>query len=226
MYHRFFRPVKTSIAIAMLLTATACYGAIDIATMPRRGGGLTDNNDFPMVHIMVSQSGTTLSAMTGTHLTPTLRALPNGYMFMGDASVLNNQAYNFQYGWSAMAGIDVPAGGHVSIKLLDKSPALNAFAGGAYGGMMGGDYAPIWTNIGDTWDWSGAMSHNTYGVLNPTQNNYFATYEVYFADVNDNAIPGYTSANITLNFVPEPMTLSMFAFGVALLKRRRSAIMA
>ena len=60
---------------------------------------------------------------------------------------------------------------------------------------------PIFGTAGSSsrWQWYGAMAHNSYAVLNPTNTTMSAQYRIYFGDViTGDPVAGYDDATVTL----------------------------
>lgn len=210
-----------SLAFALALPAQAAF------VTPQMGGGqVAMMGGAPMKHLDVSFDGTDISVhIDDTVATPMLRPLtpPDAFDPSESWAVLNDKAYNFQYGWNPSGFITLPGGAGIWIQRLGQDPELEVYARPP---AIDPAYAPLFANDGDAWKWSGAMTHNAYAVLDPTRDTYTATYRVYIGDaVTGEALAGYGSTDVTLAFsatpVPEPATIGLVALLPVLMRRRR-----
>jgi hypothetical protein len=207
------------------LTAAPVSGAF---VTPQMGGGqVAMMGGAPMKHLDISFDGTDVSVhIDDTVGTPMLRPLsaPDEFDPAEPWAVLNDKAYNFQYGWNPSGFITLPAGSGIWVERLSQDSELQVYARPP---ATVPAYSPLFENDGDTWQWSGAMTHNVYAVADPTQSSYSATYRVYIGDATTGeALASYGSADVTLDFsaapVPEPAS-ALLAMGalLAVTGRRR-----
>ncbi len=164
-----------------------------------------------------------------------------------DWTVLNSKHINAQLGWMTTdAGSwTVPSGLAVWIKTLSVTGpgVLEVYEGGqgvmsALLPMSAHSLDPI-LGSGQAWKWfdpdvvagltappfpasgSGIMVHNWYATTTPGQ--YDVTYQVYVGDAETGAADGgYTPADVTVTYIPEPATLSVLMLcGMSALGRGR-----
>ncbi len=155
--------------------------------------GDTPHLGGPMKHILVSQQGMALLA--------TLEGDPNEVLVLQrydetygpPAEVLNDTAYNGQYGWLASGFFNLPPNSGVWVELLEQTPGLSTY--------QQGDFAPIFTTAGSSsiWRWNGTMVHNWYAVLDCGM--YEARYEIYVGDNAGNRLSEYQPATIRLRWI-------------------------
>jgi len=207
-----------------LMTAAPAHAAF---VTPQMGGGqVAMMGGAPMKHLDVSFDGTDISVhIDDTVGTPMLRPLsaPDEFDPAEPWGVLDDKAYNFQYGWNPSGFITLPTGAGIWIERLSQDAELEVYARPP---ATVPAYSALFENDGDTWQWSGAMTHNVYAVQDPMQTSYSATYRVYIGDATTGeALPGYGSADVTLDFgatpVPEPATAFALAALLPLVGRRR-----
>jgi len=79
-------------------------------------------------------------------------------------------------------------------------------------------YAPIFGTAGSStrWQWYGAMAHNSYAVLNPTNTVMSAQYRIYFGDAATGARDNYTNygdATMTLTWLVDLPVPPLYQFG-------------
>jgi hypothetical protein len=213
-----------SLACLALLSASSLAAAAYVT--PAMGGGQVGMGSAPMLHTDVGFDGTDLTAtVDGSHGVPMLRPLtpPDAFDPAQPWSVLSGKAYNFQHAWNPAGFITLPAGTGIWIERLEHSAGLESYLRPPAAPA----YAPVFGADGARWKWSGAMTHNVYAVLEPTESSYVARYRVYIGDAaSGEPVAGYGSATVrwdwTATPVPEPTLLASLAAGVALLLRRRS----
>jgi len=195
---------------------------------PQMGGGQVGMMGAPMKHTDVMFDGTNITLhVDDTVATPILRPLAAGDTFLDPNTVhtwdiLEGKAYNFQHAWNPGGFITLPAGGSIWVERLSQDAALECYLRPP----ASPSYARVFQADGDRWEWSGAMTHNVYAVLDPLQTTYSATYRVYIGDdVTGVPLSGYGSADVTWTWnatpVPEPASLSVLALGAAALIRKR-----
>ncbi|MCC7203503.1 MAG: hypothetical protein IT441_00355 [Phycisphaeraceae bacterium] len=207
------------LALPFAPTADAAY------VMPQIGGGQVGMMGAPMKHTDVSFDGVNISLhVDDTVATPALRPLepPDEFDPSLAWSVLTDRAYNFQYAWNPGGFITLPQGGSIWVERLHHDAGLEVFLRPPAAPA----YAPVFAADGDRWMWSGAMQHNAYAVLNPTQSLYTATYRVYIGDITTGQpLDGYGSAEVTWEWtatpVPEPASLAVLISAAAMLVRRQ-----
>ena len=224
----------TRIALLALLAACGIIRSAQAAyVMPQMGGGQTGMMGAPMKHTDILFDGTNISLhVDDTVATPELQPLtpPDQFDPAQPWSVLIDKAYNFQHAWNPGGFITLPSGTGMWIERLSAHEDLEAFLRPpAFSG--GAQWPEILAADGDRWKWSGAMQHNAYAVLNPTESLYSATYLVYIGDAVTGApVPGYGSAEVTWEWtatpVPEPSSLVLLGLGALAIawagKRRAS----
>ena len=110
--------------------------------------------------------------------------------------MLSGKAYNFQYAWNPGGAFSPPPGAAVWIECVSASPGLEVYDGP--GNKMENPprpYTPIFGTAGSStqWPWYGRMAHNSYAILNPTNNVVTAEYRVYFGDAQTGAPDAYSS---------------------------------
>lgn len=141
--------------------------------------------------------------------------------------------FNSQYGFlidSATSDFP-PDGTSIGIRLLSATPGLQAQF---YRATDPKSFTTVFTPSHDYVLWSGGMWHPVFTA--PGAGNYEATFQFFLANASTAsvadytttaaAVPGYSTANVTLQFtsVPEPSTLALLATGLGLLlwtRRRR-----
>jgi hypothetical protein len=195
-----------------------------IVVKTARGGGLDTN--APMVHVDIFYDYTAnqmRATLDTNYATPRLLALPAGYTFdsRSNYSVLNGKSYNYQYAWNPGGIFSPPAGAAVWIECLGTSPGLECYDGpGNKMLTIPRSYAPIFGTAGSSnrWQWYGAMAHNSYAVLNPTNNVISAQYRIYFGDATTGAPDAYNSygdAKMTLTWLVDLPVPPLYQFGAA-----------
>jgi len=200
------------------------HGSVAFAgyVMPMMGGGQVNAS---MKHTDVMFDGTNITLHVDDSVpTPVLRPLapPDEFDPAQPWAVLQNKAYNFQDAWNPGGFITLPTGGAIWVQMLAHDAGLETYLRPPASSA----YDPIFTADGDRWKWTGAMQHNAYAVLNPTQNTYSATYRVYIGDADTgDPLNGYGSANVTWTWsatpVPEPASLLLLGLAGLLHWRRR-----
>ncbi len=175
--------------------------AADGYAIPMLGGGQIT---APMKHADITFDGVNLDVhVDSTVATPILRPLTSPAQFDPAMpwAVLQDKAYNFQYGWNPGGFFVPPAGTGIWIERLATTPDLEVyFVDGPPASLP---YEPIFGTAGSppVWKWSGAMTHNAYAVLNPSKPAYEATYRVYLGDAATGvAVAGYGAAEVTFQF--------------------------
>jgi len=206
----------------LLLVATSTASAAYV--MPMIGGGQVGMMGAPMIHADVSFDGTNIGVVLDTsHDTPMLRPLtpPAEFDPAQPWAVLTGKAYNYQYAFNPSGFITLPVNAGIWVERISQDAALEV-----YTRPPAASYTRIFENDGDRFKWSGAMQHNAYAVLNPTESTYSATYKIYIGDANTgDPLDGYGSANTTWTWtatpIPEPASLGVLGLGAMLLLRRR-----
>ena len=199
-------------------------GSSQILVKPARGGGLDTN--APMIHadIFYDYASHQMSATLDTSKsTPKLLPLPADYTFdsTSNYAVLNAKAYNYQYAWNPGGLFTNPPGAAVWIECLGTSPGLETYdAPGNKTISPPRTYDPIFGTAGSStkWKWYGAMAHNTYAVLAPTNSLVTAQYRVYFGDATTGSRAGYESygdATVTWIWNVDLPTPPLFRCGAA-----------
>jgi hypothetical protein len=183
---------------------------------PRLGGGQVAAD---MVHIDIyydADANQLHTHVDDTYGLPHLRPLEAGLVFDPQVAfaVLTGKAYNAQYGWNAGGFFSIPAGAAIWIEQLDRSPGLEVYDGWG----RTGSYAPLFGTAGSPhlWQWSGVMVHNTYAVMDPFTNRFFAEYHIYFGDATTGSREGFLDlddAQVRLEWTVDPVE-EPFQFGV------------
>lgn len=208
--------------MAVLCAGTAMTEAAYVT--PQIGGGQVGMGAAPMLHADVALVDSSIAVTVDTsHGLPLLRPLeaPDTFDPNQPWAVLEGKAYNFQYAWNPAGFITLPDGAGIWVERLHHDTGLEAYLRPP----AAPSYAPVFEADGERWQWSGAMTHNVYAVLNPTQETYSATYYIYLGDaVTGDPLDGYEGAEVTWQWqavpVPEPMSLGLLAFGGLLVLRR------
>lgn len=201
------------------IVATVALGTTAIAapTWPNNVG-------TPMRHIMVSLDNGVLNAHVEGGTDPVDMEMFPGQTYFEPAGVLESKAYSDQFGWMAAGFLDLGPGNSIAIRAIDATPGLETYEGGRRMLKDQHTYAPIFGTSGssDTWVWDGTMTHHWYAAASPGA--YQATYRVFVADSNGNAVAGFADAFATLHFraVPAPGPAFVLAgFGTLAARRRR-----
>jgi len=224
--------------ILLFFAAALPLRAADLSAIP------TPMAQGGMIHVYVSfqdvlSNSFSVSTDAGT---PTLKPLslwapgdnflPSDPWYTALSPSVQSRAFNSQYGFlidSATSDF-LPAGNSIGIRLLSASPGLQAHF---YRGTDPKSFTEVFSPSRDYVLWSGNMWHPVFSA--PGAGNYEATFQFFVANaattsVADfttaaSAVPGYSTANVTLQFtaVPEPSTLALVVvgFGAFILSRRR-----
>jgi len=210
---KMFRPLLGLILAGGL---TAWPAAAQTYVTPMMGGGQVS---APMVHIDIyyDAGANQLHALVDdSQETPMLRPLEPGYAFdpLQPYAVLNEKAYNFQYGWNVGGFFSLPPGSKIWIELMDSSPNLETYEEYTYAPIFGTGGSPR------LWMWAGRMVHNTYAVHPPPVSRLFAEYHIFFGDENTGSRTNFMEFDDTLvqlewTVVPleDPMTFRFGALG-------------
>lgn len=191
---------------------------------PQIGGGQVGMGSAPMKHADVMFDGASITVhVDETVETPLLRPLtpPDEFDPAQPWAVLQNKAYNFQYAWNPGGFITLPGGTGIWIERVHHDAGLECYLRPPASSL----YEPVFTADGSRWQWSGAMQHNVYAVLNPAENQYSATYRVYIGDVaTGDPLTAYGSAQVTWTWnatpVPEPGCAGVMGLAAAALAGR------
>ncbi len=144
-----------------------------------------------MLHLLVSQNGTTLAIDFETPVFGPLPLVRTGDTYTGPGSVLNGRGFNAQYGWLANGFFNLPFGSAVFVEAdrVDRGLAFHdAFS-----------FEPILTTAGSSpvWAWTGVMTHNWVSATRPGV--YEADLTVFVGDAQTGApLAGWTGASVTL----------------------------
>ncbi|MFI4881198.1 MAG: GC-type dockerin domain-anchored protein [Phycisphaerales bacterium JB064] len=172
---------RTISTLFVLATSTAA-----LAQTPQMGG--------PMKHIMVGMDGAQVMAMN-PHA-EAMELVDYGETYPGAAAVLDGTAYNAQYGWMAMAGLELPAGASLWIELLDATDGLMVYKGGTFEPLHGTDGSTM------AFQWDGRMLHNWWAATEV--GSYQAGMLVYLGDASGEPIAGYEPGRVTLRWTYRP----------------------
>lgn len=159
-----------------------------------------------MKHADVTLVGSALVVrLDETVPTPQLRSLAPEDQFDPNMpwAALEGTNHNFQYGWNPSGFWAPPSGAGVWVELLEATPGLLTYEAIF---PVSGTYDPLFGNSGSSlrWQWSGAMTHNAYAVVNPTRSRYEASYRVYIGDATTGEpTPGYEPAEVTFQWVAD-----------------------
>jgi len=179
--------IRTCFTVLVLSTTTAVH-----AQSPQMGG--------PMRHVMLGVDGDRVMVMN-PHAEP-MEMRNYGATYPGAASVLDGTAYNAQYGWMAMAGLDLPAGASIWIELEDATEGLMVYRGGTFAPIHGTDGSAM----GFAWD--GRMLHNWWTTTEV--GSYQAELLVYIGDAAGAPIEGYQAGRTTLQWIHRPACTADF----------------
>jgi hypothetical protein len=131
--------------------------------------------------------------------------------------------FNGQYGFLIESSTSdfLPSGTSIGIQMLSATPGLQAHF---YRGTDPKAFTPVFTPSHDYVLWNGNMWHPVFTA--PGAGNYEATFRFFLANASATsvadfsttagAVPGYSTADVTLQFtsVPEPSTLLLLAAGL------------
>ncbi len=204
----FFCRRRATIGALAMIGLCTCASATAAFVEPMMGGGQITQGEAAMKHADISFLGGELSVVVDdTVATPKLTPLNPADQFDLDGTwgMINQHAYNFQYGWNR-GDIDAlpPVGSWIWIEQLDASPGLKTYQRPP---ASPEGQAIFSTNGSSTrWRWSGEMTHNLYAVGSPTQSTYFATYNVYIGDdLTGEPNPNFAPAQVTFEFSATPI---------------------
>ncbi|MGP1273261.1 MAG: hypothetical protein ACTS22_07995 [Phycisphaerales bacterium] len=216
--------------------------ALAVLSAPSASAGPVPVDPSDMLHLLVSQNGTSLALEFETPVFETPELVNYGEGYSGPGSVLNGTGYNAQYGWLADGFFSLPLGSAIFVRPVSIDPGLlfyDAFS-----------FAPILSTSGspDAWRWTGQMTHNWVAAYRP--GSYEATLEVFVGNAASAApVPGWGTASIDLEWfmagdlvtgptvagellrassvravlgpVPTPGSVMAFGVGALVLVRRR-----
>ena len=192
--------MRRLLALFLLVSGQSCLAAY---VTPQMGGGSVGQASAPMKHADIHLFGQQLLvSLDNSIATPELRGLtpPDEFDPNQPWNVLNDKAYNFQFGWNLGGFIPLPFDTGIWIEQTDSSPELEIYDRSP--ATLG--YEPIFgtNDSSKKWQWSGSMTHNVYAVANPQKENYFAEYLVYVGDSDTGtAIESYLPTTVRFNFV-------------------------
>jgi hypothetical protein len=218
--------------LVLLCAAALPLRAADLASIPSpmaQGG---------MIHVYVSfqdvlSNSFNVSTDAGTpQLKPLSLWAPGDNFLPADPwySALSPSAqglpFNSQYGFLVNSATSdfPPAGTSIGIRLLSATPGLQARF---YRGTDPKSFTPVFLPAHDYVLWNGNMWHPVFTA--PGAGYYEATFQFFLADASATsvadftttagALPGYSTAEITLQFssVPEPSGLALLAGGLGVL---------
>ena len=180
--------IRNTITIACTLAATGAA----LAQTPRMGG--------PMRHVMLGLDGDRVMAMN-PHAEP-MELQNYGETYSGAAAVLDDTAYNGQYGWMAMAGLTLPAGASLWIELEDASDGVMVYRGGSFAPLHGTDGSAM------AFEWDGRMLHNWWAATEV--GSYEADMLIYVGDASGAPVADYEPARTTLRWIYRPACIADF----------------
>jgi hypothetical protein len=174
--------------------------------IPMMGGGQVGMASAAMKHLDISFDGSGIHVHVDDSIaTPRMRPLPEGIQFSETSpwAMLQDKAYNFQFGWNAGGFISLPPGTGIWIEHVQSTPGLEVYsrppANPAWAPILGTDNSPL------RWKWSGAMTHNVYAVLDPSLTEYVAEYRVYVGDATSGTPrEAFSSDLVTLTLLADP----------------------
>lgn len=174
---------------ACLLGAVLCVSGAH-AAQPQLGG--------PMKHLLVTLEGGAINVdFESGNPSEVLELQVYEEEYDAPADVLNDRAYNGQFGWLAGGFISLPPGAGIWVEALAQTDGLTSYEQGTY--------APMFTTEGSPsrWPWTGAMTHNWYAADAP--GDYEATYTVYVGDAAGEPDPSFQAGFVTIMWmIPEP----------------------
>ena len=203
-----------------IIIASTIAAAATIAT-----AGLPNAHTWPMEHIMIPMDASNaLHAHVATSPTTPIELLRfEGETYDNNASALDDTYYSDQYGWVLDGIVDPGFGNSIWIEMTSQTTGLETYEGGRR--MMIGDqsFNSIFGTDGssEAWQWSGMMTHNWYAAAE--LGDYEATYSIYVGDSAGNAVSGFESTSVTLNFraVPSPAPIALLGMGALSITRRK-----
>jgi hypothetical protein len=224
--------MKHLLLTASLFAIASRSGAAVLTTLP------TPMNQGGMIHINVAFNEIT-SALTavpepGTPVIQALSAWKPGDTFAPSspwyATLDPTQAagmFNSQFGLVLFESDPLPAGSQIMVGLVSKTPGLDAFQWKNtdpqnFTGILGTDGSD------SSWNWGSVahgMTHPMFVMPAGSNGTAEAILSFTLTDGSGIALPGYSTAQATLNFtvVPEPSALLLSSLaGLLILRRRRS----
>lgn len=150
----------------------------------------------PMKHILIAFDNNSIGLSFESPDEGPLTLHDYGETYSGAAAVLNDSAYNAQFGWLAGGFISLPPDGSIWIETLDATPGLETYDAFSFAPILGTD------GSSDRWQWSGVMTHNWYAVRD--YGFYEATYSVYIGDAVGQPMSGFAADSITLSWLYAP----------------------
>ncbi len=208
--------IRLMVCVALLLSATPIMAA-QLPQIPT-----------PMHHLGIALNGNAVEIHGPDPVIPGGMLPLYSYddpTYDAPADVLDDAAYNDQFGWILEGIISKPAGSSFFLKLIAKDAGLSTYEGGMRMHRANHTYATILDTPGDVWEYPESMTHHWYAVPDDAPGVYALTYEVFLGDAfTAEPLSGYTSDQITLTFVyvPEPgMAAAMLMMCGALTMRRR-----
>lgn len=203
-----------------------------LAACPASGQVLVDPAD--MLHLLVSQSGQSLSLDFETPVDGPVEMVRYGETYVGPGAVLNGRAYNSQFGWLANGFFQLPVGSGVFVEPTRVDRGLAFHDAFSFEPILGTSGSP------DAWAWTGQMTHNWVSASRPGV--YEADLLVYVGDAVSGApLAGWQGAAVTLSWdlawasgvqgseafagsvvpLPAPGSAGVAAMGLLVLSRRR-----
>lgn len=177
---------KTRLPAPMLFS----FGLLSVL-LASTAGAATPSMGGPMKHIMVERVGNNLVATIDDSIATPVLTQYAGAIYSGPAAVLNQTAYNSQYGWTVEGFWDLPPGGTLWLEQIAATPGLAAYSPA---------FAPIFATAGSAprIAWDGVMLHNWYATH--SGGPHFAEYTVYFGNDQGAPLPGYGAATVRLTW--------------------------
>lgn len=223
--------MKNTILILCILAANSTYAStLSKLPTPMEQGGMIHVNvtftDAPSGTFQVTPDAGTPTLQPISLWSPGDDFLPADPWYSSLSLTEQGLPFNSQYGFLIdSTGSDlVPSGTSLGIRLLSATPGLVAHY---YRATDPKAFTPIFGPSHDYVLWNGNMWHPVFTAL--TAGNYSATFELFLADTEGSGVadftttalpqPGYSTAQVTLNFtaVPEPATSALLILGLGML---------
>ncbi|MEQ9453702.1 MAG: dockerin type I domain-containing protein [Phycisphaeraceae bacterium] len=193
----------TVVALTLAMTNLARADGVSLGGLMNHinvGVSTPINGSFPLTITLDADPGEGLEMILGEP------PLPEPY------DVLEDRAYNAQYGWLRQGRWGPGSGEAAFIEVIDVTPGLSIYEG-AYASDSGGGVSdglngehtlnPIFGTDGapNVWPWDGRMTH--HWNVSDAPGTYEATFRVFVAE-NLNGLPG----DLSPTFLPGEITLT------------------